>query len=56
MREDCNDDINFHYVLILPLTFTCTEVVIRVMDWGHVCAYVTVAVGINAAVAVFKVL
>lgn len=52
MREDCNDDINFHYVLILH--FICTEVVIWVMDWGHVCAYITV--DINIAVAVFVAL
>lgn len=53
--EDCND-ISFHYVLIWALTFICMEVVIRVMDWGHVCACLTVAAGINATVAAFKAL
>jgi len=56
MREDCNSDINFYYVIILALTFICTEVVIRVMDWSHICAYTSVAVSTNAAVAVFKAL
>lgn len=32
MREDCNDYINFHYVLVLAL-FIRVEVVIRVVDW-----------------------
>lgn len=34
------------------INFICTEVVIRVMDWGRVCAYITV--DINIAVAVFR--
>lgn len=50
MREDCNDGINFHYVLILMLAFICTEVVTRVMDWGHVCAYITVDINVVVAV------
>lgn len=33
------------------INFICMEVVIRVMDWGHVCAYITVDT--NVAVAVF---
>lgn len=32
MREDRNDDISFHDLLISVLTLICTEVVIRFMD------------------------